>query len=136
MAKNQKRPIRVIIVEEEENARDSLEVFLEADDGLEFVAAACRAGEAVQLCRAADEQPDVALMDLDALKPEEGVASIRMMRESCPGIAIVALADYGQLRLKRAVLGAGAAACLPKGIHVEQLAAMIRRACRREPLPS
>jgi DNA-binding NarL/FixJ family response regulator len=75
-------------------------------------------------------------MDLDTFTPEEGIAAVRTMRESCPDIPIVALTDYGQVRLKRAALGAGAVACLPKGISVEQLATVISCVCNGEPLPS
>ena len=121
-----KPPIRVLIADDHDMLREGLAMFLKAFPDMEMVGEAANGQEAVTLCRALS--PDVALMDL--VMPEmDGVTAIRLIHAERPGTAIIALSSFGEERLVRAALEAGAMSYLLKNVSAENLAEAIRLAC-------
>jgi NarL family two-component system response regulator LiaR len=123
-------PIRVMLVDDHDMVRQGLAVFLQAFDDLQLVGEATNGSEALRLC--AEHRPDVVLMDL--VMPEmDGVAAIRAIRQSYPGIQIIALTSFKDEDLVEAALQAGAIGYLLKNISINELAHAIRAARAGQP---
>lgn len=121
-----KSPIRVLIVDDHDMLREGLAMFLKAFPDMQMVGEAANGLEAVERCR--ELSPDVVLMDL--VMPEmDGVAAIRIVHDERPGTAIIALSSFGEERLVRSALEAGALSYLLKNVSAESLAEAIRLAC-------
>ena len=118
-------PIRILIVDDQDQVREGLATFLAAFDDLKLVGSAADGEEAVALCL--DIEPDVVLMDL-AMPHMNGVDTTRAVRQVCPDVAIIVLTGYGHKEMVRAALHAGAVASLPKNVPAEELASTIRTA--------
>jgi DNA-binding NarL/FixJ family response regulator len=74
----------------------------------------------------ADQTPEVALVDLQMT--DDGAAFVRGLLELHPGIAIVALSQPGRQEEIKAVLEAGAAACVLKSAAPGDLVTAVRQA--------
>lgn len=118
-------PIRVLIVDDHDMLREGLTMFLKAFPDMEMVGEAANGQEAIDICRALS--PHVVLMDL--VMPEmDGVAAIRAIHAEMPKTALIALSSFGEERLVRSALEAGAVSYLLKNISAESLAESIRLA--------
>lgn len=118
-------PIRVLIVDDHDMLREGLTMFLKAFPDMEMVGEAANGQEAIDLCRALS--PDVVLMDL--VMPEmDGVTAIRAIHATMPKTAVIALSSFGEERLVRSALEAGAVSYLLKNVSAESLADSIRLA--------
>lgn len=118
-------PIRVLIADDHDMLREGLAMFLKAFPDMEMVGEAANGAEAVALCRRLS--PDVVLMDL--VMPEmDGVAAIGAIHAEQPRTAIIALSSFGEERLVRGALEAGAVGYLLKNISADNLAEAIRLA--------
>lgn len=118
-------PIRIGIVDDHAMLRKGLAVFLMSYDDLKLVGEAANGREALALC--ADKQPDIILMDL--LMPiMDGITATRHIRTSFPEIKVIALTSFGEERLIKEVLVAGAISYLFKKISADDLAKAIRAA--------
>jgi NarL family two-component system response regulator LiaR len=100
-------------------------MFLKAFDDMEMVGEAANGIEAVERCRAL--APDVVLMDM-AMPEMDGVAATRAIHAAQPRTAIIALSSFGEERLVRQALAAGAVSYLMKNVSAESLAEAIRLA--------
>ncbi len=124
---SEKRPVRVVIVDDHEMVRRGLSLFLRGFSDLEVVGEAANGAEALQVCEA--QQPDVVLMDI--VMPEvNGIEATRTLRERFPNMAIVALSSSGDTRSVTATMQAGATSYLLKNVSDDQLANAIRAAQR------
>lgn len=120
-----KKPIRVMIVDDHLVVRSGLSVFFRAFNDLELVGEASNGLEAFQ--RAGELHPDVVLMDL--MMPEmDGIEATRKIRAAYPEVQIVALTSFKDDSSVREVLKAGAIGYLFKNASVDELAAAIRSA--------
>ena len=117
--------IRVAIVDDHAMLRKGLAVFLASYDDLKLVGEAANGKEALALC--ADQQPDVVLMDL-MMPIMDGIAATRLIRQDFPDIQVIALTSFGEERLIKDVLEAGAISYLFKKISADDLARAIRAA--------
>jgi DNA-binding NarL/FixJ family response regulator len=87
-------PIRVLLVEDNDVYRDSLEFLLDRHDGIEVVGAVALGGEAAAAC--AERGAEVVVLDYRLPDVDGGVAA-EDVRERCPDAAIVFLsASVGQ----------------------------------------
>ena len=119
------RPIRVLLVEDNEVFRQALELLLELQDGLEVVGSVAEGAGAVDACK--ELGPDVAVMDF-RMPGMDGVETTRALRRECPGVAVVCLTASANVRELEALRQAGAVACLRKDQELDEIVAAIRRA--------
>jgi DNA-binding NarL/FixJ family response regulator len=117
--------IDVLLVEDNEVYRSSLELLLGMHDGIRVVGAVAdgsRAAEAV-----VDLDPDVVLMDyrLPGLDGAEATAALRRLR---PEVGVVCLTAEASEQERAAVIAAGAFALVEKGEPVQRLVEVIREA--------
>jgi DNA-binding NarL/FixJ family response regulator len=122
------RPLRLILVEDNEVFRDALELLLGLRSDVEVVASVGDGSEAVPACRA--HRPDVVLMDY-RLPGLDGVQATAAVRAACPEAAVVCLTASIGAREEEALLEAGAIACLRKDQELEEIVAAIHAAAPR-----
>jgi NarL family two-component system response regulator LiaR len=118
-------PIRVAIVDDHAMLRKGLAVFLMSYPDLLLVGEAGNGKEAIALC--AKKNPDVVMMDL-MMPIMDGVTATRIIRLDFPQIQVIALTSFGEERLIKSVLEAGAISYLFKKISADDLANAIRAA--------
>jgi len=122
---NIQTPIQIVIVDDHAMLRKGLAVFLMSYTDLQLVGEAANGKEALALC--AEKRPDIVLMDL--LMPiMDGISATRIIHESYPDIKIIALTSFGEERLIKNILAAGAISYLFKKISADDLAKAIRAA--------
>jgi DNA-binding NarL/FixJ family response regulator len=112
------RPVRILLVEDNQVFRDALELLLGMRADVEVVAAVADGTEAVPA--AAEHHPDVVLMDY-RLPGMDGVQATTALREAHPEIAVVVLTASANSREIEALYAAGAAACLTKDQELETI---------------
>lgn len=116
--------IRVLLVEDNEVYRASLELLLGLQPGLQVVGAVGDGTEAADA--AARQAADVVLMDY-RLPGLDGAAATRaVLAES--GAAVVCLTAEATPEEREAILRAGASGLVEKGDSIEALAAAVRAA--------
>ena len=103
--------IKVVIVEDNRVFREALELLLGLRTDLHVVASVADGEEAVSVCR--KHEPHVALMDY-RLPGLDGIETTRLLRDSCPDVAVVALTASANTEEMHALKEAGAVACLTK----------------------
>lgn len=119
------KPIRVMVVDDHKQIRDSLKLFLSSFDDLEYVGEAEDGLEALAICGSV--KPHVILMDV--LMPKmNGVDATRMIRSKFPKIKIIALTSFNDEGLISTILSAGATGGLLKNAPIEAIANAIRSA--------
>ena len=116
----------ILIVEDNEDARDALRMLLELDGHV--VEAAAEGTQALELARAKD--PDVALVDigLPGIDGYEVARRIRAERGHEP--ILVAITGYGRADDRRRALEAGFDAHLTKPVSPEHLADVLATLAR------
>ena len=118
-------PIRIVIVDDHAMLRRGLAVFLMSYADLKLVGEASNGKEGLALC--ADKQPSVVLMDL-MMPIMDGITATRLIRHEFPEIQVIALTSFGEERLIKDVLEAGAISYLFKKVSADDLAKAIRAA--------
>lgn len=119
------RPVRVVLIEDNEVYRSSLELLLSMQADIEVVGAVATAAEALVLVGAVS--PDVALLDF-RLPDLDGAAAAAALRKEHPDVAVVCLTAEASPEECDAVLAAGAVAMIEKGVSVDDLAGAVRAA--------
>jgi DNA-binding NarL/FixJ family response regulator len=115
--------IRVMIAEDQELIRQSLEIILGNKPDMELVGVAENGKEAVDLARALI--PDIILMDIRM--PEiDGVKCIKLIKERHPQIKIIVLTTFDDDEYVYNALKNGASGYLLKGISSKELVESIR----------
>lgn len=105
--------------------RKGLGVFLMSYDDLELVGEAANGKEGVALC--AEKRPDIVLMDL-MMPIMDGIAATRLIRHDFPNTQVIVLTSFGEERLIKDALVAGAISYLFKKVSADDLAKAIRAA--------
>jgi DNA-binding NarL/FixJ family response regulator len=122
------RPIRVVLVEDNDVFREALELLLGLQPETEVVASVGDGTEATEACRR--HAPDVALVDY-RLPGLDGVETTSAIRRACPRAAVICLTADITPAEERAILAAGAVECLSKDEDLDEILAAIHRAARR-----
>ncbi len=122
---NPQTPIRIVIVDDHAMLRKGLAVFLMSYADLKLVGEAANGKDALALC--AQHQPDIVLMDL-MMPIMDGITATRHIRDKFPNIQVIALTSFGEERLIKHVIAAGALSYLFKKVSAEDLARAIRAA--------
>ena len=118
------RALRVVLVEDNEVYRSSLELLLDMQPDLDVVAAV--SSGALAAASAVAAQADVVLMDY-RLPGLDGAAATRAVTETSQA-AVVCLTAEASEEERDAVVRAGAVALVEKGGAIEALVETIRRA--------
>jgi len=120
-------PIRVLVAEDEEQVRAAICDLIAGEKGIELVAVAVDADEAIE--RAGAVKPDVALLDM-RMPGGGGSRATAEIREVSPGTRAIALSAYADRSNVLEMLGAGAVGYLVKGNSPDEIVEAIRRAAR------
>jgi len=115
--------IRILIVEDQELIRQSLEIILSSQPGL-FVAGLAGDGrEAVEMAEALS--PDVILLDI-RMPGMDGVSACRIIKEKHPGIKVIVLTTFDDDEYVFDAIKYGANGYLLKGTSVDELVGAIK----------
>lgn len=120
-----RKPVRVMIVDDHLLVRDGLHLLVSTFDDLEVVGVAEDGEEAVSLCGRV--QPDVVLMDV-AMPNMDGPTATAHIREAWPHVQVLALTSFVEEDLVQRAMGAGAIGYLLKKASAQELAEAIRAA--------
>jgi len=119
------RPLRVLLVEDNDVYRSTLTLLLHGRDGIEVVGEVAD-GSAVAAA-VAEHAPEVVVMDyrLPGLQGDEATAAVLATN---PGVAVVCLTAEATPEERTRVLAAGASALLEKGCSTTEIVKAIRSA--------
>lgn len=117
--------IRVLIVDDIAETRESVRKLLQFESDIEVVAAARTGREAIQLTQ--ESNPDVVLMDIN-MPDMDGIAATEAIRQKIPFVQVIILSVQGDQNYMRRAMLAGARDFLTKPPIPDELVAAIRRA--------
>ena len=121
-------PVRVVVVEDNEVFRETLELLLQLRGDIDIVALVSTGDAAPAVC--ADLKPDVVLMDYRMPGLNGTQATEAVLREA-PGVQVVCLtASVSKLETEQ-LLAAGAVACVMKDDDLEEIVRAIHDAAGR-----
>lgn len=111
-------PVRVVIVEDNETFRQTLELLFGMRDEIEVVGSAASGDDAPELCARLD--PDVVLMDY-RMPGLNGAEATRAVLAASPRSRVVCLSASVTADEVQEVLDAGAVTCVTKDEDFDQL---------------
>lgn len=120
--------VRVLLVEDNDVYRSTLELLLDGRDGVEIVGSVAAGDEAAAAAQAHD--PDVVLMDF-RLPGLDGAGATAAVLAASPNAAVICLTAEATDADRRAVLAAGAVALIEKGSPIDDLVRAITSASDR-----
>jgi DNA-binding NarL/FixJ family response regulator len=123
-----RRPIRLVLVEDNDVFREALELLFGLRSDVEIVGTAADGIEAVELCRRL--RPDVVLLDY-RLPVLDGVQAARAIRDTSPRTAVVCLTASANARETEALYEAGAVECLTKDRELDEIVAAVQHVAGR-----
>lgn len=117
--------LRVLLVEDNEVYRTTLELLLDGREGLEIVGSVADGGEAAAAARRLD--PAVVVMDF-RLPGLDGAEATAAVLAAAPGTAVLCLTAEATAADREAVLAAGAVGLIEKGRPIDDLVRAIHSA--------
>jgi DNA-binding NarL/FixJ family response regulator len=121
-------PITVVLVEDNDVFRESLELLLSTVPDMRVAAAVPDGRSALEVCGSL--QPDVVLMDY-RLPELDGVETTAAIGAACPATAVVVLTATAESEEIDALYEAGAVACLTKDRELDEIVGAVRDAAER-----
>ena len=123
-----KDDIRILVVDDEANARSGLEKLL-----VQAGYIVDTAGDGIQaLARAAEHPPDIVVTDL-RMPVMDGMALLAKLQESNRDLPVIVASAFGDMPFAVAAMHAGAANYFTKPIDIDALLVAIERAYKRRP---
>ena len=116
--------IKVLIADDQELIRQSLQIVLGMEPDIEVLDAVENGVEVVRSVR--KEKPDVILMDI-RMPEMDGVVCTQIIKENYPEIKIVILTTFDDDEYVFNALKYGASGYLLKGISMKELAEVVRK---------
>lgn len=116
--------IKLLIADDQELIRQSLQIILGAEPGLSVLDAVENGKEVIRAIR--KEKPDVILMDI-RMPEMDGVVCTQIIKENYPDIKIIILTTFDDDEYVFNALKYGASGYLLKGIQTKQLVDAIRK---------
>lgn len=123
------RPVRIVLVEDNDVFRDALELLLGLRSDVEVVASVADGTQALPAVR--EHEPDVVLMDY-RMPGLDGVQATSRVRSEHPGVAVVCLTASRNEPELEALREAGAVACLSKDQELDDIVEAIRAAAGKQ----
>jgi NarL family two-component system response regulator LiaR len=115
--------IKVLLAEDHVMVREGTREFVQREPDMEVVGEAGDGEEAVKLAK--ELKPDVVVMDI-AMPKLNGIEATKQIKAIAPSIAVLILTAYDYDQYIFALLEAGAAGYLLKGVRVHELIDAIR----------
>ena len=115
--------IKVLIADDQELIRQSLEIVLSTKEGIEVTGTAKDGREVIRCIR--KEKPDVILMDV-RMPEMDGVKCTEIIKENYPQIKIIILTTFDDDEFVFSALKHGASGYLLKGISMDDLEEAIK----------
>ena len=112
------QPVRVLLVEDNDTFRETLELLFGLRDEVEVVGGVASGLDAPDVCR--ELRPDVVLMDY-RMPGLNGAGAARAVLEACPSTRVVCLTASVTAEEEQEVLAAGAVACVTKDEDFDRL---------------
>ena len=122
------RPVRVLLVEDNQVFREALELLLGLRSDVVVVASVGDGNEAVEAARM--HEPDVVVMDY-RMPGLDGVQATAAVGEAAPDAAVVCLTAEASALEVEALYAAGAVQCLTKDSELMEIVNAITGAARR-----
>ena len=116
------RPVRVVVVEDNDTFRETLELLFGLRDEVEVVGSVATGDAAPDAVR--DLQPDVVLMDY-RMPGLNGAEATRAVLAACPATRVVCLSASVSAGEVEDVLAAGAVACVTKDEDFDRLVSVV-----------
>ncbi|WP_289356223.1 MULTISPECIES: helix-turn-helix transcriptional regulator [unclassified Paenibacillus] len=123
MPLEEERPIRLLIVDDEQLIRESLCFLFEQEEDIHVVGTARDGKEAIEY--AEHEHSDIVLMDI-RMPRMDGLAAVRVIKERWPAMKVILLTTIEETDYAVQAIDAGAEAYLLKSVHPEELLASVR----------
>ena len=119
--------IRILIAEDQELIRSSLQIVLDLEEDLEVIGSVENGQQAVDFCEKV--QPDIILMDINM--PEmDGIKATKQIKNLHPAVKIIVLTTFQEMNYVVGALHAGAEGYLLMAIDTKDLAAGVRVVAR------
>ncbi len=110
--------IKVLVADDQELIRQSLQIVLNSKEGIEVTGAAGDGQEVIRCIR--KQKPDVVLMDVRMPKMD-GVQCTKIIKENYPQIKVIILTTFDDDEYVYNALKYGASGYLLKGVSMEEL---------------
>ncbi len=123
-----RRPVRVVLVEDNDTFRETLELLFGLREEIEVVASVATGDAAPEVCGSL--QPDVVLMDY-RMPGLNGAEATRAVLTACPTAAVVCLSASVTNEETAEVRAAGAVACVTKDEEFDRLVQVVCEAAGR-----
>lgn len=117
-------PIRILIADDHQLLREGIRNFLSLEPDFEIVGEAANGEEAIT--RTIELRPDVLLLDINMPKAN-GIEVASRLKESCPGVRILALTIHDDQNYMMNMIQSGAAGYLLKDVEPSMMVQAVRR---------
>ena len=118
-------PVRVVLVEDNDTFRETLELLFGMRDEIDVIASVATGDEAASVCSSLT--PDVVLMDY-RMPGLNGAEATRAVLDACPSARVVCLSASVTQQEIEEVRAAGAVACVTKDEDFDSLVATVQEA--------